>query len=416
MQEPRLVKFPTPRSSQRLSGGTAFRRPESAALQRKQPTLRQALLGAIVTLCLACASLPAITPSQALAFTSSYSVETTEFDGLYVQLPLGPRAMLFYGNEPLYMPWGDQGRDTYVGYAPYSHERDLDPLESGIMFLFGYLTDESESDQQELLSNPGGCLTQYAQNEFAQNDACTQTTVSEPIELRGNADAIHLVATSYTDESGTERTLSYFCITDNGRAWVFKTLFDDSSVSLSAIEGIACSASTNKRLAQQTNPLARYIDSFSLAHMDGWADELGNVETEGVQFRMPAGLGYDHATTAGWDFWSTDDGICIGVMTWDCPISIDSTAAEFETYRTISYMKQDAAPTFLERPRAYEINGLITYVAHYEDAYGEGYHVDVLTPTGKILDFNCYYQIGANTGTNLGETVLDLIGTLQPIE
>ena len=150
--------------------------------------------------------------------------------------------------------------------------------------------------------------------------------------------------------------------------------------------------------------------------MDGWADELGNVETEGVHFKMPVGLSYDHTTTAGWDFWGTDDGICIGVMTWDCPISIDSTAAEFETYRTISYMKQDVAPTFLEHPRAYEINGLITYVAHYEDAYGEGYHVDVLTPTGKILDFNCYYQIGMSSGTDLGETVLDLIGTLQPIE
>lgn len=412
MQEPRLVKFPTPRSSQRLSGGTAFRSPGTATLQRVQPTPRQALLGAIVTLCLACASLPAVAPSQALAFTSSYSVETAEFDGLYVQLPLGPRDMLFYGDKPLYMPWGDQGSNAYAGYVPYNHERDLDPLDSGIMYLFGYMTDESECDQQELLDNPDRCLTQYVQNEIAKSDSITQATVSEPIELRGNADAIRLVAASYTDESGAERTLSYFCITDNGRAWVFKAV----SESLPAIEGIACSASTNKRLAQQTNPLAGYIDSFSLAHMDGWADELGNVETEGVQFRMPADLGYDHATTAGWDFWGTDDGICIGVMTWDCPISIDSTAAEFETYHTISYMKQDVAPTFLERPHAYEINGLITYVAHYEDAYGEGYHVDVLTPTGKILDFNCYYQIGTNTGTNLGETVLDLIGTLQPIE
>ena len=410
------MKFLAPRPSKRLSGGTAFRCPGTATLQRVQPTPRQALLGAIVTLCLACASLPAVAPSQALAFTSSYSVETTEFDGLYVQLPLGSRAMLFYGDKPLYMPWGDQGSNAYAGYVPYNHERNLDPLDSGIMYLFGYMTDESECDQQELLDNPDRCLTQYVQNEIAKSDSITQATVSEPIELRGNADAIHLVATSYTDESGTERTLSYFCITDNGRAWVFKTLFDDSSASLSAIEGIACSASTNKRLAQQTNPLAGYIDSFSLAHMDGWADELGNVETEGVQFRMPANLGYDHATTAGWDFWGTDDGICIGVMTWDCPISIDSTAAEFETYHTISYMKQEVAPTFLERPRAYETNGLITYVAHYEDAYGEGYHVDVLTPTGKILDFNCYYQIGTNTGTNLGETVLDLIGTLQPIE
>lgn len=412
MQEPRLVKFLAPRPSQRLSGGTAFRCPGTATLQRVQPTPRQALLGAIVTLCLACASLPAVAPSQALAFTSSYSIETAEFDGLYVQLPLGPRDMLFYGDKPLYMPWGDQGSNAYAGYVPYNHERNLDPLDSGIMYLFGYMTDESESDQQELLDNPDRCLTQYVQNEIAKSDSITQATVSEPIELRGNADAIRLVAASYTDESGAERTLSYFCITDNGRAWVFKAV----SESLPAIEGIACSASTNKRLAQQTNPLAGYIDSFSLAHMDGWADELGNVETEGVQFRMPADLGYDHATTAGWDFWGTDDGICIGVMTWDCPISIDSTAAEFETYHTISYMKQDVAPTFLERPHAYEINGLITYVAHYEDAYGEGYHVDVLTPTGKILDFNCYYQIGTNTGTNLGETVLDLIGTLQPIE
>ncbi len=372
------------------------------------------LLGVIMSFCLACITLPAVIPSQALAFTASYSIETVEFDGLYVQLPLGPRNMLFYGDTPLYMPWGDQGSGAYVGYVPYNHERDLDPLDFGMMLVVGYMTDESESDQRELLDNPGRCLTQYVQNEIAKSDAITQATVSEPIKLRGNADAIHLVAASYTNESGTECTLSYFCITDNGRAWVFKAVAE--SESLPAIEGIACGASTNKRLAQQTNPLAGYIDSFLLDHMDGWADELGNVETEGVQLKMPVGLSYDHATTAGWDFWGTDDGICIGVMTWDCPISIDSTAAEFETYRTISYMKQDVAPTFLERPHAYEINGLITYVAHYEDTYGEGYHVDVLTPTGKILDFNCYYQIGMSSGTDLGETVLDLIGTLQPIE